>query len=100
MEEYRANYVLLVKLTHQGLTGIKDVKKRYDAFKKLVESKGGKLLTEYVTLGRYDYVLIVDLPNDQAALEISVATGNKGNVSIETCRGFSFAEFVKAAEKA
>lgn len=94
-----ANYVLLAKLTHQGITGIKDVKKRYDAFKKLVESKGGKLLAEYVTLGRYDYVIIVDLPNDQAALEVSVATGNKGNVTIESCRAFSWGEFVKATEK-
>jgi uncharacterized protein with GYD domain len=52
-----------------------------------------------VTLGRYDYVIIVDLPNDQAALEVSVATGNKGNVTIESCRAFSWAEFVKATEK-
>ncbi len=95
-----ANYVFLAKLTHQGLTGIRGVQKRYDAFKELVISKGGKLVAEYATFGRYDYVIVVDLPNDQAALEVSVVTGSKGNVTLETCRAFSFAEFIKAAEKA
>ncbi len=95
-----ANYIFLGKLTHQGVTGIKEVKKRYDAFKKLVESKGGKLVAEYATFGRYDYVIVTDLPSDQAALEVSVGTGSKGNVTIETCRAFSFAEFAQAAEKA
>lgn len=94
-----ANYILLGKLTHQGITGIKDVPKRFDAFKKLVESKGGKVVAAYATFGRFDYVLIVDLPNDQAALEVTVATGSKGNVTLETCRAFPFEEFAKAAEK-
>lgn len=94
-----ANYIFLAKLTHQGITGIKEVGKRYEAFKRLVESKGGKLVAEYATFGRYDYVLITDLPNDQAALEVSLATGSKGNVTVETCRAFPFAEFFKAVEK-
>ncbi len=93
------NYVCLGKLTHQGITGIKDVGKRYEAFKRLVESKGGKVLAEYATLGRYDYVIVVDLPGDQAALEVSVATGSKGNVVLETSRAFPFAEFLRVAEK-
>ncbi len=95
-----AHYVLLARLTHQGITGIKGVQKRYDGFKALVESKGGKIVSFYATFGRFDYVGVVDLPNDQAALEVSVGTGSKGNIEIETCRAFSFAEFVKAAEKA
>lgn len=94
-----ANYVFLGKLTEQGVTGIKDVGKRYDAFKKLVESKGGKVVDGYATFGRHDYVIVVDLPNDQAALEVSVATASKGNVTFETCRAFPFAEFVKTAGK-
>lgn len=95
-----ANYIFLGKLTHQGITGIKGIKDRYEGFKKLIESKGGKLLAEYATFGRYDYVFVTDLPSDQAALEVSVTLGSKGNVTLETCRAFPFAEFVKAAEKA
>ena len=48
------NYVCLGKLTHQGITGIKDIGKRYEAFKRLLESKGGRVLAEYATLGHYD----------------------------------------------
>lgn len=95
-----ANFIFLGKLTLQGITGIKDVAKRYDAFRKMIESKGGKLVAEYATFGRYDYVFVADLPSDEAALEVSVTTGSKGNVTFETCRAFPFAEFRKVAEKA
>lgn len=95
-----ATYIFLGKLTHQGITGIKDVRKRYDAAKQLWESKGGKILAAYATFGRYDYVFVVDLPSDEAALEVTVATGSRGNVTFETCRAFAFEEFAKAAEKA
>ena len=94
-----ANYVFLGKLTHQGIVGIKEVSKRFDAFKNLIEKKGGKLLAEYATFGRFDYVIVVDLPDDQAALEVTVKTGIKGNVTFETCRAFPFKEFVEAIEK-
>ena len=95
-----SHFVFLGKLTHQGITGIKDVKKRYEAFKQLVESKKGKVLADCVTLGRYDYVFVVDLPNSKAALEVSVAMGIRGNVTFETLRAFPFREFVRVAEKA
>jgi uncharacterized protein with GYD domain len=95
-----SHFVFLGRLTHQGLTGIKDVKKRYAAFKQLVESKRGKILEARVTLGRYDYVFVVDLPNSKAALEVSVATGIKGNVTFETLRAFRFEEFIRVAKNA
>lgn len=93
-----SHFVFLGKLTHEGVTGIKDIKKRYEAFKQFVESKKGKIVAEYATFGRYDYVFVLELPNSKAALEVSVATGSKGNVTFETCRAFPFREFMKVAE--
>jgi uncharacterized protein with GYD domain len=97
-----AHYVLLAKLTHQGVTRIngKEIHDRWDSFVKLLESKGGKLVAFYATLGRYDYIMIADLPSDLAAMEVSLAMGKRGNVTIETCRAFEYAEFAKAVESA
>ena len=93
-----AHYVYLGNLTHQGMTNISGVHERWDSFVKLLESKGGKLVAFYTIFGPYDYVVIVDLPSDLAALEVAVVVGNKGNVKIETCRAFDYAEYAKAVE--
>jgi uncharacterized protein with GYD domain len=95
-----SHFVFLGKLTHQGITGIKQVRKRYAAFRQVVKSKGGKVVAEYATLGRYDYVFLVDLPHSKAALEVSLAMGSKGNVTFETLRAFPFKEFIMVAERA
>ena len=93
------NYIYLAKLTPQGIAQIKEVRKRIESFKQLLGSKGGKLIAEYATLGRFDYVIVVDLPSDQAALEVSVATGKQGNVAFETCRAFPIEEFIETASR-
>ena len=48
-----AHYVLLAKLTNQGITRIneKELHDRWDSFVKVLESKGGKLVAFYATLG-------------------------------------------------
>jgi uncharacterized protein with GYD domain len=94
------HFIFLGKLTPQGIAGIKQVEKRYEAFKRLLKSKRGKLIEEYATFGRYDYVIVAELPNTTAALEVSVATGLKGNVTFETLRAFPFNEFLRAVKKA
>jgi uncharacterized protein with GYD domain len=94
-----ANYIYLAKLTPQGIAEIKEAGKRIESFKQLLGSKGGKLIAEYATLGRYDYVIIVDLPGDQAALEVSVTTGKQGNVAFETCRAFPIEEFIQTVSR-
>ena len=43
-------------------------------------------------------MVIVDLPNDLAALEVAVVVGNKGNVKIQTCPAFDYVEYAKAIE--
>jgi uncharacterized protein with GYD domain len=93
-----AHYIYLGNLTQQGMTNISGVHERWDSFVKLLESKGGKLVAFYTIFGPYDYVVIVDLPSDLAALEVAVVVGNKGNVKIETCRAFDYAEYAKAVE--
>ena len=91
------NYIYLGKLTPRGIAEVKEIGKRIGSFRQSLESKGGKLIAEYATVGRYDYVITVDLPSDQAALEVAVATGKQGNVTFETFRAFPIEESIQTA---
>ena len=84
-----SNYIMLVKWTEQGISNIKESPQRVDAFKKAVEAAGGKVTGFYLTMGRYDIVVIVDFPSDEAAATVILRTASRGEVRSETLKAFS-----------
>ena len=90
-----AKYISLVKYTAKGVENVKDSPKRLDAFKQLCESMGAKVDGFYLTMGRYDLVVIVDAPNAETAAKVILTTGSTGAVSTETLQAFSEEEYLK-----
>jgi uncharacterized protein with GYD domain len=92
-----ATYVCLFKMTDQGVRNIKDAPKRIDAFEAAVKANGGTLRDLFLVLGEYDTLAIFDLPSDEAAAKVALATGMLGNARTLTLRAFSRDEFRKMA---
>ena len=90
-----AKYISLVKYTGKGAENVKDSPKRLDAFKQLCESMGAKVDGFYLTMGRYDMVVIVDAPNPETVAKIILTTTSRGAVSTETLPAFAEAEYRK-----
>ena len=88
-------YVSLVNFTQQGIQNIKESPARLDAAKKAFKAMGGELKHFYLTLGRYDIILIGDHPSDETAAKVALATGSMGNVRTETFRAFNEEEYRK-----
>ena len=49
-----------------------------------IKAAGGKLIAHYYTLGRYDFVAIVELPSQEALVKVLIEIGKWGTVSTET----------------
>ena len=92
------HYIILFNFTEQGIRNIKDTIKRAEAFKSAIEKAGGKFVSEYYTLGKYDIVTTVEAPNDETIMSIMLATGSLGNVRSETLKAFSMDEAAKIIE--
>jgi uncharacterized protein with GYD domain len=90
-----STYITLAKWTQRGVEKVKDSPARLDAFKKLVQSAGGTVKGFYMVTGRYDMVLILEAPNDEAMAKIALATASKGSVSTETLLAFTEEEYRK-----
>ena len=88
-----ATYISLIKLTQQGVTSIKDGPARLDAGKETLKSFGSELKAFYLTMGRYDIVVISEAPDDAAAAKVALAVGSAGNVTTETLRAFTEDEY-------
>jgi uncharacterized protein with GYD domain len=88
-------YITLARWTQQGIEKIKESPARLEAFKQLVKSAGGKVKAFYMVTGQYDMVIVSEAPNDEAVVEVALATASKGGVRTETLRAFTEDEYHK-----
>jgi len=81
-------YVMMLNWTDQGIKNVKDSPKRLDAVKKLAKELGGEVRSFYMTLGQYDLVLILDMPNNDKQAAFALKLGSSGNVRSTTLKAF------------
>ena len=86
-------YISLIRFTQKGMETIKEAPERLDAAKERFRAAGGELKAFYLVTGEYDAVAISELPNDEAAARLALATGAMGNVRTESLRAFTEAEY-------
>jgi uncharacterized protein with GYD domain len=86
-------YISLVKYTSKGVENIKESPNRLDAVKKLCESMDAKVEGFYLTLGRYDIVLIMDAPNPEVVAKLILKIASQGTVTTETFPAFPEEEY-------
>lgn len=86
-------YIILGKYTAQGIAQIKESPARVEAARKAIAAAGGKMIAWYLTMGRYDFMVITEAPNAKAAAGVLLAIGAQGKVSTETLHALTEAEF-------
>ena len=92
------NFVILGKWTEQGIRNVKDAPKRAEDARKWAESHGAKMWTWYM-LGEYDFVSIMDAPNDEVAFEFALNISKMGNVRTKTMRAWTAEDAAKVMGK-
>jgi uncharacterized protein with GYD domain len=93
------SYILLMKLTDQGVKAIKDAPARIEAGIKGWEAMGGKVKGFYVLMGEYDYAAFAEAPSDEVATVFAMALSSLGNVRTTTIRAFTVEEFAGLVKK-
>jgi uncharacterized protein with GYD domain len=88
-EDQMATYVVLANFTEQGIRDVKETPKRAEAFKEMAKKHGATIKEMYWTLGRYDIVTIMDVPDEVSATALGLSVGSRGNVRTETLRAFA-----------
>ena len=87
-------YVLLSTLTSEGRKTIKERPERIKEVNKEIEAYGAKILQQYSVLGRYDFVNIVEAPNNEAITKVSIEFGSRGTIHISSMPAIPIDEFI------
>jgi uncharacterized protein with GYD domain len=90
-----AIYITLSTLTDEGRKTLKNRPERIKEVNKEIEAMGIKVLGQYAVLGPYDFMTLLDAPNNEAVLKLSVELGSRGTVQLITLPALSVDEFIK-----
>jgi uncharacterized protein with GYD domain len=85
-------YIMLGSFTDQGIRNAKDIPKRAEAAKAMAKKAGVTVKDTFYTLGAYDFVSILDAPDEASLTAFGLGVGALGNVRTQTLRAFSVAD--------
>ena len=86
-------YITLASWTQEGIGNIKDSPSRLDKVKEMYREAGVELKAFYMTMGRFDMVVIAEAPNDDAIARLALVVGSSGSVRSETLKAFTEEEY-------
>jgi uncharacterized protein with GYD domain len=89
-------FIMLTRLTSNGVKTIKDNPGRVQEVNKEVEQLGVKVVNQWVTLGEYDFVSVVEAPDETTMAKVSIELGSRGTTTNETMAAIPAAEFTKS----
>jgi uncharacterized protein with GYD domain len=89
-------YILLTTLTAQGVQTLRSNPDRLREVNRDVEELGARVLHQWATLGPFDFVNVVDAPDDATIARVSVALGARGSAKLQTMAALEIDDFLNA----
>ena len=90
-----AKYIALINWTEKGVKEIKESPARADLARGLAKQLGGEMQQLYLTMGAYDLVAILDMPDDEAAASFALKSAAGGHIRTTTLKAFDETSYRK-----
>jgi uncharacterized protein with GYD domain len=94
-----ALYIMTSTLTDEGRKTVKANPARIKEVNKEVESMGAKVLAQYVVLGQYDFINILEAPDNETIAKIALELGSRGTLQTNTLAALTLDDFIKTLRK-
>lgn len=88
-------YILLSNLTDEGAKSLKSNPKRLQEVNKEIERYGAKVTQQYAVLGPYDFVSVVECPDNETIARVSVELASRGSIRLLTLAATPVANFIR-----
>ena len=89
-------FIMLSTLTPEGVQTVKNNPTRIREVNKEVEQIGCKVVAQWVTLGRFDFVNVIEAPDDKTMSKLSIELGSRGTAHYESLPAIPIDEFIES----
>ena len=89
-------YIMLSTLTPEGVQTVKNNPPRIREVNKEIEQLGATVKAQWSTLGRFDFINVVEAPAETTMARVSLELGSRGTVRYETLAAIPVDDFIAA----
>jgi uncharacterized protein with GYD domain len=89
-------FVMLSTLTPEGVQTLKNNPQRLREVNKEIEQLGATVKAQWAVLGRFDFVNIVEAPDEKTMARVSLELGSRGTARYESLVAIPVDDFISA----
>ena len=89
-------YIMLSKLTPEGTQTIKTNPQRIREVNREIEQLGATVKAQWAVLGRFDFVNVVEAPDEKTIARVSLELGSRGTAHYESLPAIPIDDFIAA----
>jgi uncharacterized protein with GYD domain len=87
-------YIMLSTLTPDGVQTVKNNPTRIKEVNREIEQLGAEVKQQWATLGHFDFVNVVEAPDDQVMSRVSLELSSRGTAKFETLVAIPIDDFI------
>jgi uncharacterized protein with GYD domain len=87
-------YIMLSTLTSEGVQTVKNNPQRIKEVNKEVEQIGAKVVAQWAVLGQFDFINVIEAPDEKTMAKVSLELGSRGTASYQSLPAIPIDEFI------
>ena len=91
-------FLLLSSLSPQGLQTLATTPERLFEVNREIEQLGGRVIKQWALLGVYDFLSVVEAPDELTIMKLTVELGSRGSATFETMVAIPAEELINSLE--
>ncbi|MBA3422284.1 MAG: GYD domain-containing protein [Thermoleophilaceae bacterium] len=91
-----STFIMLSRLTPEGVQTIKNNPQRIKEVNNEIEQLGAEVKAQWATLGQFDFVNVIEAPDEQTMARISLELGSRGTAKYESLPAIPVDDFISA----
>ena len=87
-------FIMLTRLTPEGVQTVKNNPARIREVNREIEQLGATVIAQWAVLGRYDFINVVEAPDEATVARVSLELGSRGTARYETLTAIAVEDFI------
>jgi len=89
-------FILMTTLTPEGVQTLKNNPARIREVNREVEQLGATVKAQWAVLGHYDFINVIEAPDEKTIARVSLELGSRGTARYESLTAIPIDEFIAA----
>jgi len=89
-------YIMLSTLTPEGVQTVKNNPQRIKEVNREIEQIGARVVAQWAVLGQFDFINVVEAPDEKTMAKVSLELGSRGTASYQSLAAIPIDEFISA----